>query len=141
MRSRCCVCVCESPLIVARRRLGKNPPIVARQRLRRNVTAITNTQATIEELLDASFSCGPCRIKESRRLVLHRTCLKKRNGLVSFEVLTAVVMKSFIFWDITPFSPVEVKRRFGETYCLHLQCRRVSQTSGQPEAGSKQSEI
>jgi hypothetical protein len=86
MRSRCCLCVCvyvcvsptvarqrlgKSPLIVARQRpcknppivprqrLGKNPPIVARQRLGRNVTAVKNTHATIEELLDASFSMWP----------------------------------------------------------------------------------
>jgi hypothetical protein len=45
--------------IVARQRPGKNPPIVARQRLSRNVTAITNTQATIEEFLDPSFSIWP----------------------------------------------------------------------------------
>jgi hypothetical protein len=45
MRSRCCLCVC---LCI--------PPIVARQRLGRNVTAVTNTHATIEELLYASFS-------------------------------------------------------------------------------------
>jgi hypothetical protein len=32
------------------------PPIVARQGLGKNVTAATNTHATIEELLDASFS-------------------------------------------------------------------------------------
>jgi hypothetical protein len=32
------------------------PPIVARQRLGKNSTAATNTHATIEELLDASFS-------------------------------------------------------------------------------------
>jgi hypothetical protein len=65
-----CTCACVSvyppvvtrqrlgkiPLIVARQRLGKNPPIVARQRLGRNVMAVTNTHATIEELLDASFS-------------------------------------------------------------------------------------
>jgi hypothetical protein len=56
MRSRCSVCVCVSPLIVARQRLDKNPHIVARQRLGRNVTAVTNTHATIEELLEASFS-------------------------------------------------------------------------------------
>jgi hypothetical protein len=31
------------------------PLIVARQRLGRNVTAITNTQATIGKLLDLSF--------------------------------------------------------------------------------------
>jgi hypothetical protein len=32
-----------------------SPPIVARQRPGKNVTAATNTQATIEELLDSSF--------------------------------------------------------------------------------------
>jgi hypothetical protein len=66
MRSRCCLCVCAYvrvclciALIVARRRLGKNPLIVVRQRLGRNVTAVTNTHAAIEELLDASFSMWP----------------------------------------------------------------------------------
>jgi hypothetical protein len=60
MRSRCvCVCVSVSPLIVARHWLGKNPLIVARQRLCRNVTGVKNTHATIEELLDASFSMWP----------------------------------------------------------------------------------
>jgi hypothetical protein len=57
------------PLFVARQRLGKNllfvarqrlgkiyPPIIARQWLRRNVTAVTNTHATVDELLDALFS-------------------------------------------------------------------------------------
>jgi hypothetical protein len=43
---------------------------------------------------------------------------------VEFEVLTPVVMKSTIFWDITPRSPLRVNRRFGGTYCLHLQGRR-----------------
>jgi hypothetical protein len=36
-----------------------SPPIVARQRLGRDVTAVTNTHAAIEELLDASFSMWP----------------------------------------------------------------------------------
>jgi hypothetical protein len=51
MKSRCCLCVCLCiALIVARQRLGqKSPNIVARQRLGRNVTAVTNTHATIEE--------------------------------------------------------------------------------------------
>jgi hypothetical protein len=53
-----CMSVCVSP-IVARQRFGKNPLIVDRQRLGRNVTAVTNTHATIEELLDASFSMWP----------------------------------------------------------------------------------
>jgi hypothetical protein len=43
----------------ARQRLGKHPPIVARQRIGRNVTAVTNTHATIEGLLDALFSMWP----------------------------------------------------------------------------------
>jgi hypothetical protein len=30
------------------------------------------------------------------------------------EVLTAVVMKSNIFWDLTPYSPLKVNRSFGE---------------------------
>jgi hypothetical protein len=49
MKSRCCVCACVSVY----------SPIVAMHRLGRNVTAVTNTHATIEELLDASFSMWP----------------------------------------------------------------------------------
>jgi hypothetical protein len=29
-------------------------------------------------------------------------------------------------WDITPYSPFNVNRRFAETRRLHLQCRRLS---------------
>jgi hypothetical protein len=32
-------------------------------------------------------------------------------------------MKSTIFWDIKPCSPLSVNRRFGETYRLQLQGR------------------
>jgi hypothetical protein len=42
--------------------------------------------------------------------------------VVGFEVLRAVVMKSYVFWDITPCSPLEVNRRSGGTYrraCFH----------------------
>jgi hypothetical protein len=28
-----------------------------------------------------------------------------------------------ILWNVTPYSPVEAHRRFGGTFCLHLQCR------------------
>jgi hypothetical protein len=40
---------------------------------------------------------------------------------VGFEILTAVVVKNTIFWDITPCIPLSVNRRFGGTYRLHLQ--------------------
>jgi hypothetical protein len=49
----------KNSLIIARQRLSKKPLIVARQQLGRYVTAVTNTHATIEELLDASFSMWP----------------------------------------------------------------------------------
>jgi hypothetical protein len=36
-------------------------------------------------------------------------------AVVETEVLTAVVMKSSIFWDITPCSPLKVNRCFRRT--------------------------
>jgi hypothetical protein len=33
-------------------------------------------------------------------------------------------LKSIIFWDMTPCSPLSFSRRFGGTYRLHLQVRR-----------------
>jgi hypothetical protein len=38
-----------------------------------------------------------------------------------FEVLTVVIMKSSIFWDITPYSPLKIDQRFGGTCLLQLQ--------------------
>jgi hypothetical protein len=49
---------------------------------------------------------------------------------VGFQVLTAEV----IFWDITRCSSLEVNRRFGGTYCLHLQGRRISRARNQRES-------
>jgi hypothetical protein len=40
-------------------------------------------------------------------------------------------MKSSIFWDITPCSPMNFNRRFGGTYRLHLQGRRISRLRSQ----------
>jgi hypothetical protein len=51
-----------------------------------------------------------------------------------FEVLTAVVMKSTIFRDITPWSPSKVNRRFKGTCRLHLQGRRISQARNHRES-------
>jgi hypothetical protein len=49
----------KNPIIFARQWLGEFPPIVARQQLGRNVTVVMDTHATIEELLDMSFSMRP----------------------------------------------------------------------------------
>jgi hypothetical protein len=59
---------------------------------------------------------------------LYICVLSRLNGLdfvveknfVGFEVLTAVVMRSSIFWNITPCSPLKVNRRFGGIFRLHL---------------------
>jgi hypothetical protein len=53
------------------------------------------------------------------KLAILETSLNTRD-LVGSEVLTAVVVKSTIFWDITPCSLLSVNRGFGGTYRLHL---------------------
>jgi hypothetical protein len=53
---------------------------------------------------------------------------------VGFEVLAEVVIKSTIFWDITPCSPLKVNRRFGEIYHLHLQGRIISRVRSQRDS-------
>jgi hypothetical protein len=40
---------------------------------------------------------------------------------VRFEVLTAVMMTKLFFWVVLPRRLVGTYRRFGETYCFHLQ--------------------
>jgi hypothetical protein len=57
-----------------------------------------------------------------------------RNFNSGFELLTAVVMKSTIFWDITPCSPLSVNRRFGGTYRIHLQGRIICRARNQRES-------
>jgi hypothetical protein len=40
----------------------------------------------------------------------------KRSSYLEFEAFTAMVMKSIIFWDMTPCSPLNFNRRFGGKY-------------------------
>jgi hypothetical protein len=51
------------------------------------------------------------------------TFTNREYSYVRFEILKAVVMKSSIFWDITPCSPLKTNRRFRGTCRLHLQGR------------------
>jgi hypothetical protein len=51
---------------------------------------------------------------------------------------TTEIMKSPMFWDVTLCSSVKVHWRFGGTYCLHLQGRRVSQAVNWKERSRKQ---
>jgi hypothetical protein len=57
---------------------------------------------------------------------------------VRFEVLTAVVMKSSIFWDVTPCSLLKVNQRFGGRCRHHLQGRRKSRARNQLDSGRNQ---
>jgi hypothetical protein len=52
-----------------------------------------------------------------------------------FEVLTAVVVKSSIFWVV---KLLKVNGRFEGIFCLHLRGWKINQTRSQHETGSKQ---
>jgi hypothetical protein len=43
-------------------------------------------------------------------------------------LLKNFIIKSNIFWVITPCSPLKVNRRFGGTYRLYFEDRRISRT-------------
>jgi hypothetical protein len=64
----------------------------------------------------------------------------KHVKLAALEVLTAVVMKTSTFWDITPCNPLKVNRRFGETCHVHLQGRRISQERNERESRRQREE-
>jgi hypothetical protein len=44
--------------------------------------------------------------------------------LVGSEVLSAMILKSIVFWDVTPCSPADVPLYFRETCCFHHEDRR-----------------
>jgi hypothetical protein len=62
--------------------------------------------------------------------LLANILLKCRNDYAGFEVLTAVVMKSSIFWDTTSFCPLKVNGRFGGTYSHHQDKQDPSKKVG-----------
>jgi hypothetical protein len=67
--------------------------------------------------------CGPPWSKWS---AIHHASLAVIS-YVGFEVLTAEIMNNSLFWDIPPCSRLEVNRRFGRTYCIHLLRQRITQ--------------
>jgi hypothetical protein len=56
------------------------------------------------------------------------------NFSVGIEVSTEMFMKSSIFWDAGPCTPVKFNGRFGGTSILHLQVCKVRQTRNQHKA-------
>jgi hypothetical protein len=69
--------------------------------------------------------------RESKREVW--MSLGNKTSNVGFEVLTTVVMKSSVFWDITLCSLLKVNHCFRQTCHLHLQGWRISQARNQRE--------
>jgi hypothetical protein len=59
--------------------------------------------------------------------------------ILGFEVLTVVVVKSSIFWYITPCSQFKVNRCFWGICRLHLQSRRISQVWNQHDTACRAS--
>jgi hypothetical protein len=65
--------------------------------------------------------------------------LKKESIFLLAEHQSLYFIKSSVFWDITPCSPLQVYRRFEETCRLHIRGRRMSHSRNQHETGDKQS--
>lgn len=61
-------------------------------------------------------------------------CLANNLDCVGFEVLTVVIMKSTVFWNVTPRSMLKVSRCFWGTYRLLLQGQRISRARKQHSA-------
>jgi hypothetical protein len=51
---------------------------------------------------------------------------------VVLNQLTSVTIKNIVFWEVKPCNPIGFYRRFGVTYCLRLEGRRVRQSKPNP---------
>jgi hypothetical protein len=50
-----------------------------------------------------------------------RIIYPKYKDPVRFHVLTAASIKFTVFWDILPYSKIDIDRRFRGAFCLHYQ--------------------
>jgi hypothetical protein len=60
--------------------------------------------------------------------------LRTMQNILEFQAVSAVVMNRSVFWDTTPCGSLKVYRRFGETFRLYLQSRRISLVRNQSES-------
>jgi hypothetical protein len=54
----------------------------------------------------------------------YRVSLSDNEVSLKLPTQITISLKSTVFWDMTPCSPLNFNRRFGGTYRLHLQGRR-----------------
>jgi hypothetical protein len=76
---------------------------------------------------------GTCQ-STKRALLAVWASYRTEDKHVGFEVLTAVVMKNTIFWNIMACSPLSVNWYFGGTYRFHLQGRKISRARNHLES-------
>jgi hypothetical protein len=65
-----------------------------------------------------SPSHGPEIFREGNECINGSKLCNKVGRLVGYEVLTPVISKSSVFWDITQYIPLKIRRRFGRIYQL-----------------------
>jgi hypothetical protein len=79
-------------------------------------------------MFDTSVECLCCNVSLGNFSV-------KRQKLNWNSDLHSCHNEECYFWNVVPCSPVEIDRRFGGTYCLHLKDQRVSQTRSKHQVG------
>jgi hypothetical protein len=67
--------------------------------------------------------------------------MQNKSFYVGFEVLTVIIKKSSVFWNIVPYSLVKLNWCFKVMCPLHLQSLNISQAGNQHEAGSKKCSV
>ena len=97
-------------------------------------TDLSNVQSTDCILLDRKFV-------HLSALRLSNVSLQRKIGtkkkIMKFEFITALLMETEVFWNITRCSLVYSYGRFKEAYCLHSQCPLSSRTVGLCLLGSR----
>jgi hypothetical protein len=112
------------------------------RRLTPSLTNNTHKQSIVNGFLYIAHYTSHIRIKIVSVLIEYTRYSQTKDGSLVRDLLhdlSSWNLKSSVFWDITPCSPLKVNRRTGETCRLHLQGPRISQARNQREAGGKQS--
>jgi hypothetical protein len=65
----------------------------------------------------------PSLLRGSEFLEMVCALAGRRIAVLGFEVLTELIMKKSVFWDITSCSPLKFKRRFGGTYRIDFKVK------------------
>jgi hypothetical protein len=84
--------------------------------------------------LYAQYTFAHLVIRSQRNVLADECTSQNMSSYIGSEVLTTVIVKSSVFWDITPCSPSKVNRSFGGTCRLHLQGRKINQRESRWQA-------